>query len=55
MNANYGLMPELVPRESADAKRKSQMGERALAAIDEWIAAQLRSNRRDSETAIAVG
>jgi folate-dependent tRNA-U54 methylase TrmFO/GidA len=37
MNANYGLMPDL--KVSARGRqRKIEMGTRALAAIDEWIA-----------------
>lgn len=38
MNANFGLMPELGTRARGPAK-KIAMGERALAAIDGWIAA----------------
>jgi methylenetetrahydrofolate--tRNA-(uracil-5-)-methyltransferase len=38
MNANFGLMPELPGRARAREK-KIQMGARALAAIDQWIAA----------------
>ncbi|HKF28768.1 MAG TPA: methylenetetrahydrofolate--tRNA-(uracil(54)-C(5))-methyltransferase (FADH(2)-oxidizing) TrmFO [Candidatus Binataceae bacterium] len=37
MNANYGLMPEL-PGRLRGRQKKIAMGERALRAIDEWIA-----------------
>jgi methylenetetrahydrofolate--tRNA-(uracil-5-)-methyltransferase len=37
MNANYGLMPDLKVR-ARGRQRKIEMGTRALAAIDEWIA-----------------
>jgi methylenetetrahydrofolate--tRNA-(uracil-5-)-methyltransferase len=37
MNANYGLLPDLKVR-ARGLKRKVEMGTRALAAIDEWIA-----------------
>jgi methylenetetrahydrofolate--tRNA-(uracil-5-)-methyltransferase len=37
MNANYGLMPELCSRARGRLK-KIEMGMRALAAIDDWIA-----------------
>jgi methylenetetrahydrofolate--tRNA-(uracil-5-)-methyltransferase len=37
MNANYGLLPDLKIR-ARGLKRKIEMGTRALAAIDEWIA-----------------
>jgi methylenetetrahydrofolate--tRNA-(uracil-5-)-methyltransferase len=38
MNANYGLMPEL-PGRVRGRNKKIAMGERALAALDAWIAA----------------
>jgi methylenetetrahydrofolate--tRNA-(uracil-5-)-methyltransferase len=37
MNANYGLMPDLKIR-ARGRQKKTEMGTRALAAIDEWIA-----------------
>jgi methylenetetrahydrofolate--tRNA-(uracil-5-)-methyltransferase len=37
MNANYGLMPDLSSR-ARGRQKKIEMGERALAAIDAWIA-----------------
>jgi methylenetetrahydrofolate--tRNA-(uracil-5-)-methyltransferase len=37
MNANYGLMPELRSR-ARGRQKKIEMGMRALAAIDDWIA-----------------
>ena len=37
MNANYGLMPDLRSR-ARGRQKKIEMGMRALAAIDEWIA-----------------
>jgi hypothetical protein len=37
MNANYGLMPEL-PGRLRGRQKKIAMGERALHAIEEWIA-----------------
>jgi methylenetetrahydrofolate--tRNA-(uracil-5-)-methyltransferase len=37
MNANYGLMPDLGSR-ARGRQKKIEMGERALAAIDAWIA-----------------
>jgi methylenetetrahydrofolate--tRNA-(uracil-5-)-methyltransferase len=37
MNANYGLMPDLGNR-ARGRQKKIEMGERALAAIDAWIA-----------------
>ena len=37
MNANYGLLPDLKVR-ARGLKRKIEMGTRALAAIDDWIA-----------------
>jgi methylenetetrahydrofolate--tRNA-(uracil-5-)-methyltransferase len=37
MNANYGLLPDLKIR-ARGPKRKLEMGTRALAAIDDWIA-----------------
>ena len=52
MNANYGLMPELSFRARAHEK-KIAMGERALAAIDQWIAAHALEPR-DSELAASV-
>src|SRR5262249_48305118 len=39
MNANFGLIPELAGRVHGRAK-KIALGERALAAIDSWIAAE---------------
>ncbi len=52
MNANYGLMPELSFRTRAREK-KIAMGERALGAIDQWIAAHALEPR-DSELAASV-
>ncbi len=37
MNANYGLIPDLKIR-ARGRQRKIEMGTRALAAIDDWIA-----------------
>ncbi len=37
MNANYGLLPDLKVRVRG-LKRKIEMGTRALAAMDDWIA-----------------
>jgi methylenetetrahydrofolate--tRNA-(uracil-5-)-methyltransferase len=37
MNANYGLMPDLRSR-ARGRQKKIEMGTRALAAIDDWIA-----------------
>ena len=52
MNANYGLMPELSFRTRAREK-KIAMGERALAAVDKWIAAHALEPR-DCELAASV-
>lgn len=52
MNANYGLMPEMSFRTRAREK-KLAMGERALAAINQWIATHALEPR-DRELAASV-
>jgi len=53
MNANYGLMPELKIRARGHQK-KIEMGARALAALDAWIARhQIETNQLDPAAPMA--
>jgi methylenetetrahydrofolate--tRNA-(uracil-5-)-methyltransferase len=55
MNANYGLMPDL-PGRLRGRQKKIAMGERALRAMDEWVAGnQIEPAASTSAPAAALG
>lgn len=55
MNANYGLMPELEGRRVRGRQKKVEMGLRALAAMDQWIAANRIEPSATGPAAMAGG
>ncbi len=54
MNANHGLMPDL-PGRVRGRQKKAAMGERALSAIDSWIAANQIEPAAASRASAAAG
>jgi methylenetetrahydrofolate--tRNA-(uracil-5-)-methyltransferase len=54
MNANYGLMPDLRSR-ARGRQKKIEMGMRALAAIDDWIARNDLEPRHELQSQAGIG
>jgi methylenetetrahydrofolate--tRNA-(uracil-5-)-methyltransferase len=54
MNANYGLMPDLRSR-ARGRQKKIEMGMRALAAIDDWIARNDLEPRHELQAQAGIG